>query len=76
MESLDAGVKRNAENNILKIYLIHCLHCTLFGLSSCRCFVWRRVHAKSELKNTELQLRISLETEYIDYFKKIYEQGM
>jgi hypothetical protein len=30
MGSLDAGVKRDAENNIMKIYLIHCLHRTLF----------------------------------------------
>jgi hypothetical protein len=55
MGSLGDGVKMDAENNIMKIYLIFNLHRTLFGLSSCRCcFVWRRVQVKSELKNTEL----------------------
>jgi len=32
MGSLDDGVKRDAENNIMKIFLIRNLHRTLFGL--------------------------------------------
>lgn len=38
--SLDVGVKRDAENIIMKIFLIRSIHRTLFGLSSCGCYLY------------------------------------
>jgi hypothetical protein len=79
MGSLDDGVKRDTENNTMKISLIRSLHRTLFGLSSCGwCFVWRSFEAKREMRNT---YRIVVKKpfgygDYSDYVKKTYEQGM
>ena len=79
MGSLDDGVKKDAENNTMKIFLIRSLHRTLFGLSSCGCcFVWRRFEAKRELKNTYRMVvkKPFGNGDYSDYVKMTYEQGM
>lgn len=72
MGSLDDGVQTDAENNITKIFLIRSLHRTLFGLSSCGCcFVWRRVEAKRELRNTQrIVVKSAGNGDYSDYVKK------
>jgi len=71
MGSLDDGVKTDAENNIMKIFLIRSLHRTLFGLSSCGCFVWRRIEAKRELRNAfRIVFKPVRNGNYSDYTKK------
>lgn len=72
MGSLDDGVKTDAENIIMKIFLIRSLHRTLFGLSSCGCcFIWRRVEAKRGLRNTfRIVVKPVGNGNYSDYMKK------